>query len=50
MPITKYTLEQIKYLTPKIAKLKEPKISPRLNPGITKDDIRREKQLILKKK
>ena len=50
MPITKYTLEQIKYLTPKITKLKEPKISPRLNPGITKDDIRREKQLILKKK
>lgn len=49
MPITKYTLEQLKYLAPKIAKTKEPKIPLKLNPGITKEDLKREKQLILKK-
>lgn len=46
MPITKYTLEQLKYLSPKIAKTKEPKIPLKLNPGITKEDLKREKQLI----
>jgi len=50
MPITKYTLEQLKYLTPKIEKTKEPKISLKLNPGITKEDLKREKQLILQRK
>ena len=47
IPVTKYTLEQIKYLTPKIAKSKEPKIPLRLNPGITKEDLKREKKLLL---
>jgi len=46
MPITKYTLEQLKYLSPKIAKTKEPKIPLKLNPGITREDLKREKQLI----
>lgn len=50
MPVTKYTLEQIKYLAPKIAKSKEPKIPLRLNPGITKEDLKREKKLLLHSK
>ena len=47
IPVTKYTLEQIKYLAPKIAKSKEPKIPLRLNPGITREDIKKEKKLLL---
>lgn len=50
IPITKYTLEQLKYLTPKIYKTKEPKISLKLNPGITKEDLNREKKLVKKLK
>lgn len=50
IPITKYTLEQLKYLTPKIAKSKEPKIPLKLNPGITREDLKREKQLVLQLK
>ena len=48
--VTKYTLEQLKYLTSKITKIKEPKIPLKLNPGITKEDLKREKQLILQRK
>lgn len=47
IPVTKYTLEQLKYLTPKIVKSKEPKIPLKLNPGITKEDLKREKKLLL---
>lgn len=47
IPVTKYTLEQIKYLAPKIVKSKEPKIPLRFNPGITKEDIKKEKKLLL---
>lgn len=50
IPVTKYTLEQLKYLTPKIEKTKEPRITLKANPGITKEDIRREKQLILQRR
>ena len=50
MPITRYTLEQLRGLMPKIAKVKEPKISLKLNPGITRDDLKREKELILQRK
>ena len=50
IPITKYTLEQLKYMTSKIAKTKDPKIPLKLNPGITKEDLKREKQLILQRK
>lgn len=50
IPVTKYTLEQLKYLTPKIEKAKEPRIALKANPGITKEDIRREKQLILQRR
>lgn len=46
LPITKYTLEQLKYLSPKVAKTKEPKIPLKLNPDITKEELKREKQLI----
>ncbi len=50
IPVTKYTLEELKYLTPKIEKTKEPRITLKANLGITKEDIRREKQLILQKR
>lgn len=44
--VTKYTLEQLKYLTPKIEKTKEPRITLKANPGITREDINKEKQLV----
>lgn len=50
IPVTKYTLEQLKYLTPKLAKTKEPKIPLKLNPGVSKEDIKMGKQLILQRK
>lgn len=50
IPVTKYTLEQLKCLTPKIKKTKEPRITLKANSGITKDDIRREKRLILQRR
>lgn len=50
IPVTKYTLEQLKYLTPKIKKTKEPRITLKANSGITKEDIRREKQSILQRR
>ena len=46
IPVTKYTLEQIKYLTPTIEKAKEPKIPLRLNPGVKKEDIKEAKQMV----
>lgn len=50
IPLNKYVLEQFKYMAPNIVELKEPKISPRLNPGITKQDINEAKKMILKSK
>lgn len=45
VPVTKYTLEQLKFLTPKINLLKDTKISTRLNPGILKSEIKDAKRL-----
>lgn len=45
VPVTKYTLEQLKFLTPKINLLKDAKISARLNPGISKSEIKDAKTL-----
>ena len=50
IPLNKYVLEQFKYMAPNIVELKEPKISLRLNPGITKDDIKEAKEMALKLK
>jgi len=49
IPVTKYTLEQLKYLTPEIQKLREPRITLKVNPSIKKEDIKREKRLVLQK-
>lgn len=46
LPVNKYTLEQLKYLSPTILKTKEPKIPLRLNPGVTKQDIQEAKQMV----
>ena len=45
IPVTKYTLEQLKY-SPKIKISKEPRIPLRMNPGITKKDIKEAKQMV----
>lgn len=44
IPITKYTLEQLKFVS-KMSKTKEPKIPLRLNPGLTKQDIQEAQQM-----
>lgn len=46
IPVNKYTLEQLKLLSPKIVKTKEPKISLKLNPGISKEAIEEAKQMV----
>lgn len=46
IPTNKYTIEQLKYLSPIIVKTREPKIPLRLNPGVTKEDIKKAKQMI----
>lgn len=46
MPITNYTLEQVKDIAATITKTKEPKISLRLNPTIKKEDLDKEKQKV----
>lgn len=46
LPVNKYTLEQLKHLSPMILKTKEPKIPLRLNPGVTKQDIQEAKQMV----
>lgn len=46
IPVTKYTLEQLKFGVSKIEKTKEPKISLGINPGVTKQDIKKAKQMI----
>lgn len=45
IPVTKYTLEQLKYVS-KINITEEPKISLRLNPGVTRQDIKEAKQMV----
>ena len=46
MPVTRYTLEQIKDIIPMITKTKEPRIPLRLNPHIKKEDIKVEKKKV----
>lgn len=50
IPVTKYSLEQLELLTPKIARTKEPKIPLKLNPSVSKEEIKEAKQLILQRK
>lgn len=45
IPVNRYTLEQIKYVS-KVITLKEPKISLRLNPNVTKEDIEEARQMV----
>lgn len=45
IPVTKFTLEQLKYVT-KINLAREPKIPLRLNPSVTRDDIKEAKQMV----
>ncbi len=45
IPVTKYSLEQLKYV-PKINITREPKIPLRLNPGVTRQDIKEAKQMV----
>lgn len=45
IPVTKYSLEQLKYV-PKINIAREPKIPLRLNPGVTRQDIKEAKQMV----
>lgn len=44
-PVTKYCLEQLKYAT-KIYDTKEPKIPIRINPIVTKQDVKTAKQMV----
>lgn len=46
VPVSKFTLEQLRYLTPKIISLSEPKIPLRLNPGVTREDITVAKEMV----
>lgn len=45
VPITKYTLEQLKFVS-KMNKTKEPRIPLKLNPGVTKLDIQDAKEMV----
>ena len=45
IPVTRYSLEQLKYV-PKINITREPKIPLRLNPGVTKQDVKEAKQMV----
>lgn len=46
IPVNKYTLEQLKHLSPIIAKTKEPRIPLKLNPGVSREDILEAKQMV----
>lgn len=48
LPITKYTLDELKTATSKIINTKEPKIPLGLNPNISKEDVKKAKRLIRK--
>ena len=50
LPLDKYILEQFKFMAPNIVELKEPKISLRLNPGVTQADITEAKEMVLRMK
>ena len=50
VPLDKYVLEQFKYMAPNIIELKEPKISLKLNPSVTKQDIKEAKEMVRKMK
>lgn len=50
LPLSKYILEQLKYTYPNIVELKEPKISLRLNQGISSSDVKYAKQMVLEKR
>lgn len=45
IPVTKYSLEQLKYV-PKINITREPRIPLRLNPGVTRQDVKEAKQMV----
>ena len=46
MPINKFSLEQLKFLSRKIHKIKEPKFPLNINPGISKEEVENAKELI----
>lgn len=48
LPITKYTLDELKNVTSKVINTKEPKIPLSLNPNISKEDVKEAKRLIRK--
>lgn len=50
IPLNKYILEQLKFMSPNIIEIKEPKISLRLNPGITQDDLDIAKEMVFKRR
>ena len=50
LPLDKYILEQFKFMAPNIVELKEPKISLKLNPGVTSEDIIEDKEMVLRLK
>lgn len=50
LPLDKYVLEQFKFMAPNIVELKEPKISLRLNPGVTQADIQEAREMVLRMK
>ena len=45
IPVTKYSLEQLKYV-PKINIAREPRIPLRLNPGVSRQDVKEAKQMV----
>lgn len=45
-PVNIYTLEQLRILVPNVTKIKNPKISLRLNKNINKDEIVKAKQMV----
>lgn len=50
IPLNKYVLEQFKFMAGNIIELTEPKISLRLNPGVTKADIQEAQEMVLRMK
>lgn len=45
VPVTKFVLEQLKYV-PKINVVREPRIPLKLNPGVSREDIKEAKQMV----
>ena len=46
IPVNKYTLEQLKFLSHKIHKISEPRIPLRINRGISEEEIEKAKELV----